>query len=161
MAIASPFAGRIVARIGARRAAPLGALAIGVGLFSVGTWTPETAPALMVLSLAVQGCGLACFQVSYLELVMDATPPAHRGVAGSLGMLTRTIGTVTGASVLTLGFQTIQSIALGGGAAPPEAFLAAYHMMFRLVGIVAALTGGIVAWSAVVRITPGRVRRDL
>ena len=85
----------------------------------------------MVLSLAVQGCGLACFQVSYMELVMAATPPAHRGVAGSLGMLTRTIGTVTGASLLTLGFQTIQSLALAGGEAAPEAFLSAYHAMFR------------------------------
>ncbi len=134
MAIASPFAGRIVARFGAGRVAPIGALAIGAGLFSVGNWRPETAPALMVLSLAVQGCGLACFQVAYMELVMAATPPAHRGVAGSLGMLTRTIGTVTGASLLTLGFQTLQSIALAGGEAAPDAFLAAYHTIFRLAG---------------------------
>ena len=60
-------------------------------------------------------------------------------------MLTRTIGTVTGASLLTLGFQTIQSIALAGGEAAPEAFLSAYHATFRVVGIVAMLTGGIVA----------------
>jgi hypothetical protein len=92
---------------------------------------------------------------------MEATPPAHRGVAGSLGMLTRTIGTVTGASVLTLGFQTIQSLALTGGAAAPEAFLTAYHAMFRLGGIVAALIGGIVAWSAVAGRTSSRVRGDL
>ena len=104
MALTSPLAGRIVARFGAGRIAPVGALAIGAGLFSIGNWQPDTAPSLMVLSLAVQGCGLACFQVAYMELVMAATPPAHRGVAGSLGMLTRTIGTVTGASLLTLGF---------------------------------------------------------
>ena len=48
-----------------------------------------------------------------------------------------------------MGFQTLQSIALAGGEAAPEAFLSAYHAMFRVVGIVAALTGGIVAWSAV------------
>ncbi len=142
MALASPFAGRIVARFGAERVAPIGALAIGLGLFSVGNWRPDTAPPLMVLSLAVQGCGLACFQVAYMELVMAATPIAHRGVAGSLGMLTRTIGTVTGASLLTLGFQTVQSMALTGGEAAPDAFLVAYHTMFRLVGVVAALTGG-------------------
>jgi hypothetical protein len=123
-------------------------VAIGVGLFWIGNWQPDTAPLLMVLSLAVQGCGLACFQVSYMELVMDATPLAHRGVAGSLGMLTRTIGTVTGASVLTLAFQTLQSLALAGGEAAPEAFLSAYHATFRLVGIVAALAGGIIAWLA-------------
>ena len=119
----------------------------------------------MVLSLAVQGCGLACFQVAYMELVMEATPPAHRGVAGSLGMLTRTIGTVTGASLLTLGFQTIQSLALTGGEAAPDAILSAYHAIFRVAGIVAALTGGIVAWSAVAGRTPesgsrGPLNRD-
>jgi EmrB/QacA subfamily drug resistance transporter len=161
MALASPLAGRIVARFGAGRIAPIGALAIGAGLFSIGSWQPDTAPPLMVLSLAVQGFGLACFQVAYMELVMEAAPPAHRGVAGSLGMLTRTIGTVTGASLLTLGFQTIQSIALASGEATPEAFLSAYHAMFRLVGIAAALTGGIVAWSAAMGKTSSRIRGGL
>ncbi len=160
MALASPFAGRIVARFGPERVAPVGALAIGLGLFSVGNWRPDTAPPLMILSLAVQGCGLACFQVAYMELVMAATPMAQRGVAGSLGMLTRTIGTVTGASLLTLGFQTVQSMALTGGEAAPAAFLVAYHAVFRLVGVVAALTGGIVACSAIGG-TSSRVRRDL
>jgi len=161
MALTSPLAGRVVARFGAGRIAPVGALGIGAGLFSIGSWRPETAPSLMVLSLAVQGCGVACFQVAYMELVMAATPPAQRGVAGSLGMLTRTIGTVTGASLLTLGFQTIQSIALAGGEAAPEAFLSAYHATFRVVGVVAMLTGGIVAGSALAGRTSSRVRRDL
>ncbi|MGD9618152.1 MAG: MFS transporter [Alphaproteobacteria bacterium] len=161
MAIASPLAGRIVARFGAGRIAPVGALAIGAGLFSVGNWQPDTAPAWMVLSLAVQGFGLACFQVAYMELVMAATPLAQRGVAGSLGMLTRTIGTVTGASLLTLGFQTMQSLALAGGEAAPDAFLSAYHATFRLAGIIAALTGGVIAWSAIAGRTSSRVRRDL
>ena len=57
---------------GRRGSPPLGALAIGAGLFSIGNWQPDTAPLLMVLSLAVQGCGLACFQVAYMELVMAA-----------------------------------------------------------------------------------------
>src|SRR4051794_25017679 len=166
MAIASPFAGRIVARFGAGRVAPVGALAVGAGLFSVGNWQPDTPPSLMVLSLAVQGCGLACFQVSYMELVMAAIPPEHRGVAGSLGMLTRTIGTVSGASLLTLAFQSLQSLAVTGGEAAPDAFLGAYHTIFRMVGVVAAMTGGIVAWSAPIGKTPagktpGRVRGDL
>ena len=161
MALMSPLAGRVVARFGAARIAPIGALAIGLGLFSVGNWQPDTTPPMMALSLAVQGCGLACFQVAYMELVMAATPAAHRGVAGSLGMLTRTIGTVTGASVLTLGFQTLQSMALAGGETAPDAFLAAYHTMFRLVGVVAALTGGIIAWSAIACRASNRVGRDL
>jgi hypothetical protein len=47
-----------------------------------------------------------------------------------------------------LGFQTIQSLALAGGQTAPDAFLSAYHAIFRLAGLAAALTGGVVAWSA-------------
>ena len=54
-------------------------------------------------------------------------------MAGSLGMLTRTIGTVTGATVLTLVFHAFQ-----GGAPSTEAaagFLAPFHHVFHLAGI--------------------------
>src|SRR5437764_6242282 len=148
MAAASPLAGALVARLGPEWIAPLGALATGVGLFSVGSWHPDTPTRLMVLSLALQGLGTGLFQVAYMEIVMAASPLAHRGVAGSLSMLTRTIGVVTGAALLTLGFQAIQTVALGSGAAEHEAFLTAFRTMFRLAGIAAGLTGVLIAWAA-------------
>jgi MFS family permease len=148
MATASPLAGVLVARLGAQWVAPLGALATGLGLFSVGTWQPDTPTLLMVLSLALQGIGTGFFQVAYMEIVMASSPLAHRGVAGSLAMLTRTIGVVTGAAVLTLGFQTFQSAALTQGAGDTQAFLSAFRTIFRIAGIVAALTGLTVAWAA-------------
>ena len=83
-----------------------------------------------------------------MEIVLAASPVEHRGVAGSLSMLTRTIGVVTGAAVLTLGFQVIQGAARGGGADDAQAFLAAFHTMFRIAGVAAALTGVLVAWLA-------------
>jgi len=73
---------------------------------------------------------------------------ADRGVAGSLSMLTRTIGTVTGAAALTLGFQAIESGARGGGAGETQAFLTAFHGMFHLAGIAAAAIAALLAWSA-------------
>ena len=148
MAAASPLAAVLVARLGAQRVAPLGALAIGLGLFSVGSWQPDTPTLLMVLSLALQGIGTGFFQVAYMEIVMASSPLAHRGVAGSLAMLTRTIGVVTGAAALTLAFQTLQSAALTQGAGDTQAFLSAFRTMFRIAGIVAALTGFMVAWAA-------------
>ena len=148
MSAVSPFAGRLVARLGAGRVAPLGALLCGLGLFLVGSWQPDSGPAAMVLTLAAQGAGLAFFQVAYLEIVLGALPLADRGVAGSLAMLTRTIGTVAGAALLTLGFQAVQSVALGAGAAESEAFLTAFHAVFRASGVAAMLTAGLVAWSA-------------
>src|SRR5712691_10705999 len=146
MAAASPLAGALVARLGAGRVAPLGALSTGAGLFLVGGWQPDTPPVLMVLALGLHGLGLGFFQVAYMEIVIAASPLAQRGVAGSLSMLTRTIGTVTGAAVLTLGFQAIESAARSGGAGEAQAFLAAFHAMFQFAGIAAAATGALVAW---------------
>jgi hypothetical protein len=95
----------------------------------------------------LHGIGLGLFQVSYMEIVIAASPLAHRGVAGSMSMLTRTIGIVIGAALLTLGFQTIQADARATGANEAQAFLAAYDTMFRIAGIVALLTAGLIAWS--------------
>lgn len=147
MSAVSPLAGRAVARLGAERVAPLGALLSGIGLFLVGSWRPDTEPLLMILTLALQGGGLSLFQVSYMELAMAALPSAHRGVAGSLAMLTRTIGVVVAAAVLTLGFQAIAGAARAAGADNAAAFLTAFQATFRLCGVAAALTGGLVAWS--------------
>jgi hypothetical protein len=148
MAAASPFAGWLIGRIAAERIAPLGALSTGLGLFLIGGWQPDTPPEMMVVALALHGLGMGFFQVAYMEIVMAASPLAHRGVAGSLSMLTRTIGVVTGAAVLTLAFQTFQSAALSEGAGDAQAFLSAFRTMFRLAGIVAALTGLMVACAA-------------
>src|SRR6266851_5307627 len=139
MAAASPLAGWLVARFSAERVAPLGALVTGSGLFLIGGWTRDTAPEVMLVALGLQGLGLGLFQVAYMEIVMAASPLAHRGVAGSLSMLTRTIGVVTAAAALTLGFQAIETGALAEGAGEAPAFLFAFRTMFRLVGIAAAL----------------------
>ncbi|HEX3952083.1 MAG TPA: MFS transporter [Stellaceae bacterium] len=147
MAAVAPLAGSLIQRIGAARVAPLGAVAIGIGLFAIGTWQPDTPTVVMVLVLALHGIGLGLFQVSYMEIVIAASPLAHRGVAGSMSMLTRTIGIVIGAALLTLGFQTIQADARATGANEAQAFLAAYDTMFRIAGIVALLTAGLIAWS--------------
>ena len=47
-----------------------------------------------------------------------------------------------------LGFQAIAGAARAGGVDEAQAFLDAFHTMFRLAGIVAASTGVLVAWSA-------------
>jgi MFS family permease len=146
MAAGSPVAGWLLARISPERVAPLGALATGAGLFLIGNWRPDTTIPIMVATLALHGLGLGFFQVAYMEIVLAASPLAHRGVAGSLSMLTRTIGVVGGAALLTLGFQAIETAALASGADTTQAFLGAFQTMFRIAGITAALTGALVAW---------------
>jgi MFS family permease len=148
MAAASPVAGKLVPWLGAGRVAPLGALSTAAGLFLVGGWQPATAPLLMVLALGLHGIGLAFFQVAYMDIVMGASPAAHRGVAGSLAMLTRTIGVVIAAAGLTVGFQAIESTVRAAGADELQAFMTAFHAMFRIAGLSAAVVGGLVAWAA-------------
>jgi MFS family permease len=148
MSLASPLAASLVARFGAARIAPAGGLMIGLGLFLVGNWQPQTPALAMVSVLALQGVGTGFFQVAYMELVMAASPVAHRGVAGSLSMLTRTIGVVIAAAGLTLAFQTIENSARVAGSDAAQAFLTAFHLLFHAAGLVAAVTGGLVAWAA-------------
>jgi EmrB/QacA subfamily drug resistance transporter len=152
MALASPVAGRLLTRLTPQQIAPVGALLAGTGLFLVGGWQPGIAAPMMLADLALQGIGTGFFQVAYMEIVMGALPPQHRGVAGSLSMLTRTIGTVTGATALTLVFYTIEDASKAGGRDDAEAFLAAYAMTFHLAGIAAGIIGVLIALT-------GRARR--
>src|SRR5260370_963258 len=121
----------LVGRIAAERIAPLGALVTGVGLFLIGEWQPDTPPQFMLFALALQGLGMGLFQVAYMEIVMAASPLAYRGVAGSLSMLTRTIGVVTAAAGLTLAFQALQGAASAQGAGEAQAFLSAFRNLFH------------------------------
>jgi MFS family permease len=139
MALSAPAASRLIARLGAARVAPIGGFLCGLGLFLVGFWRPGIPVAAMVGALLLQGFGLGLFQVAYMDIVMAALPPGERGVAGSLAMLTRTVGIVAGASALMLLFHAIDSGAAAGGAAAP--FLAAFHATFRLVAALAAAAG--------------------
>jgi MFS family permease len=97
----------------------------------------------MVAAQLVQGIGVGLFQVASMEIVMGTMPPAQRGVAGSLVMLTRVIGVVTAAAVLTMGFHAFE---VGGDAT--TAFLAGFRAIFRIVAVVAAVTGIVIAWAA-------------
>jgi hypothetical protein len=46
-------------------------------------------------------------------------------------MMTRTVGVVTGATMLMLIFQTVQSLSTTQGIADETAFLAGFHAAFR------------------------------
>lgn len=148
-ALTSPLAGWLIARVAAERVAAFGLLLAGGGLFSTGGWPADVAPAGMVLTLAVQGVGVGLYQVSYLDIVMRSSPLADRGVAGSLGVLTRTIGTVTGATVLTLLFRLLRTAAPGAAG-----FLGPFHTVFHIAGITVLLSLLVIPWWRTA--TPGR-----
>jgi MFS family permease len=121
------------------RVALLGAALCSIGLARVGAEDAESGLALMAAMLCLQGFGLGLFQVAYAELVIGAIPIADRGVAGSLTMLTRTIGVISGATVLTLTFQYFQSLV--SSRSETVAFLAGFRLSFLFAS---ALVGAMV-----------------
>jgi MFS family permease len=145
---ASPLAGRMIERLPAARVAALGAVLSGVGLFLIGNWGVGALPVVIVMPLVLQGFGVGLFQVAYMDLVMGTLPPRHRGVAGSLAMLTRTLGVVTGATLLTLVFHGLEAASVASGSTAADGFLLAFRATFRLVGIVSAITGVVTAFLA-------------
>ncbi len=147
---ASPLAGRMIECLPAQRIALFGAVISGAGLFAIGSWSPA-APwqaFVIVVTLVVQGFGMGLFQVSYIDVVMGTLPRHQRGVAGSLATLTRTLGIVGGATLLTLLFHAVEAEALAGGQAAAAGFLTAFGWTFRIAGVVSVLTGAVAALTA-------------
>ena len=140
MALASPPAGWLIARVAAERVAALGLLVVGAGLYLISHWPADVSASTMALTLAIQGFGTGLFQVAYMDMVMRSSPLADRGVAGSLAILTRTIGTVTGAALLSLIFHALQGSDAAAG------FLDAFRGVFRIVGIAVVASVVAVPW---------------
>ncbi len=122
--------GALASRFGARPVAALGAVFSAAGLLGVGLGGPLPG---LVVALAVQGLGLALFTLAYTDVVTATMRREDRGVAGSLTQLTRTIGVVSAASLLTLLFGAMEAARIAAGAAPDAAFGAALRTVFLVV----------------------------
>ncbi|RYJ02327.1 MAG: MFS transporter [Acetobacteraceae bacterium] len=133
MLVAAP-GGWLLGRVPARRMAAAGIGLVAAGLGAMALWGAATPLALLVLALLLHGAGLGLLQLSYTDSVTATLPRQDRGVAGSLAMMTRTLGVVTAASLLTLLFSALQ-----GGAASGEAFLAAFQGTFTLAAVIPLL----------------------
>ncbi|MBR1148138.1 MFS transporter [Bradyrhizobium sp. AUGA SZCCT0431] len=134
-ALAAPIGGRLTGRLfSSERLAIAGAAIIGAGLLLLGAWTAQTPTALHVAGLIVQGIGLGLFQLAYSDIVTATLPLTERGVAGSLALLTRTLGTVTAASVFFLVFEILQAT---------HGFFEAFQQTFQLAAVLAFVAAGL------------------
>jgi MFS family permease len=129
--LAAPMAGRLAAGHAPRLIALIGTAFSGVGLFGISLCGDAPDIPVLVFAMAIQGFGLGLFQVAYFDIVTAAIPAQNRGVAGALGMATRTIGTVTGATVLMLIFQSLRTPA-------PDGFIIAFQVTFRIAAAIPA-----------------------
>lgn len=137
--MAGPAGGWLLGRAAAPRLALAAAILVGAALLAIGQWDSATPIAAMVACLFAAGFGLGLFQVSYMNIVIGTLPIGDRGVAGSLAMVTRTVGVVGGATCLALAFT---SFTPPGEAAGDTAFLKAFAATFTAAG--AALIGFLV-----------------
>jgi MFS family permease len=123
------LAARVIPLFGQRRVAFTGIVIEAVALLGLGQSTADTAIALIVAVLAVMGIGQGLLNVAYTDIVTGTLARRDRGVAGSLALLTRTLGIVGGASVLSA-LHAHGAAGLAG----PEGFLAGYRFAFTAAG---------------------------
>jgi len=120
----APLSARLVPALGRRTTAFLGVAVVGAGLLPLAFTDAATPVAVVALLLIVEGVGQGLLAVAYIDLVTDTLPEHDRGVAGSLAQLTRTVGIVSGAAVLT----TLHAHAAAAG------FMAGYKFAFLVAG---------------------------
>jgi MFS family permease len=137
--LAAPLAARLASRVPPRLLAVIGAAAMAIGQLLIGTASNEPDIPTLGGAMFLQGFGVGLFQVAYFDIVTGAIPRADRGVAGSLVMMTRTIGVVTGATMLMLTFQTLRRHALTAGGDATSAFLDGFAGTFRLAAALPVL----------------------
>ncbi|HUJ97286.1 MAG TPA: MFS transporter [Stellaceae bacterium] len=127
--VGSPLGAALARRSGASAVTALGAVLAAAGLALVALGGTASL-AILLLGLALQGLGLGLFQVAYMDIVTGTIAPGARGVAGSLALLTRTVGLVLGASLLSLAYAAFASAALAGGSTSRAAFIAGFRLAF-------------------------------
>ncbi len=125
----APLSAWLVARIGQRPTAFAGVAIVGLGLLPLAFTDAATPVAVVSALLVLEGIGQGLLTVSYIDIVAATLPVRDRGVAGSLSQLTRTLGIVSGASVLTA-LQASGAAGLAGTAG----FLAGYRHAFLAAG---------------------------
>ena len=125
----APLAARLVPRIGQRPTAFMGVVIVGISLIAVGWITPDMPLLLLVCLLLVEGSAYGLLVVAYTDIVTGTLARRDRGVAGALTLLTRTLGIVSGASLLTA-LQAHGAAGISGVAG----FLAGYRFAFTVAG---------------------------
>lgn len=136
--VGASLAGRIAPRVGTGALTGVGLALSALGLLGIGLLAPAASISGVAISLALQGFGIGLFQVGYTDLVTTRLPREDRGVAGSLTMVTRTIGTVAGATAHAATQRWGEAAARANGVPEAELFLAGFQTAFIAASIASA-----------------------
>jgi MFS family permease len=136
--LGSALAANTALRFGVRRTALLGGALVAVGSSTIALWSKIPALPLILGTLLLHGIGVGLFQVAYADIVVGALPRAERGVAGSLTMVTRTIGVLSAAMALTALLHQIETRRTAAGVSETAAFADAFSAVFLSVALLLA-----------------------
>jgi MFS family permease len=149
--LASPISGWLLYRYTSRLLSFGGLLLITGGLAGISLWQADSTPWLIASTLWIQGVGAGLFQVANMDFVMGVIPRVQQGVAGSLTVLTRTIGVVSCATAGTLMLALLQSqystelqaAGMTAAEASTPAFMLAFQWVFLGAAAIAALAAAL------------------
>ncbi len=133
------FAGRMAHRMAVGRLAMAGIALSFVGLAGIALLGRAESIWPVAVALLIQGVGVGLFQVAYADLVIAGLPLEDRGVAGSLSMVTRTMGVVAGATAHAAVLRSFEHAAIAKGLVPADAFLAGFEAAFGVAAVSALL----------------------
>ena len=130
--IAGPLAGYFAVRVGERKAATFGTLAIVCSMIGLSLVSPVSSDLLIVVALALSGIGAGATLPAMAATIANAVDDRDLGVVGAAQQMVAQLGAVTGIQIL----QTVQ--------ASREAVVgetASYHAAYRSGAAVAAVGG--------------------
>ena len=133
--IASPIGGWLIGRFASNRMAFVGILVVATASFAISAWGESPGFAGMAGPLLLSGLGVGLFQVAYMSIVTGTLPVNERGVAGSLALLTRTVGVVASASFLTWIHSVLTAQHRAAGLSETTAFEYAFRSAFAAAGV--------------------------
>lgn len=135
---ASTFAPRVVQAVGHGKATLLGVALVAIAQIVMAFWPLQPTMLTLAPALILHGLGHGLFQVGYTDHIVAALHARDRGVAGSLTVLTRTIGVIFSAVFLTGALQALETRHLAAGLANLAAFHAAFRELFLGTGLLLA-----------------------
>lgn len=121
--------GRYAGHWSARRLMTTGLAMCSAGLALVGLMMASQSVVAIGMGLFLNGLGIGLFQIGYMDQTTATLPPAERGVAGSLLNVTRVVGAVIGAALITWMLEGWRAIVPG---------LDAFRLSFGSLGVLLA-----------------------
>jgi EmrB/QacA subfamily drug resistance transporter len=143
-------AGRVADRIGAVWTMIAGLVCLTLGVFWMSLISPDQGAAGYAMRVAVISVGYGFFQTPNNVAVMEGARADQRGVVSSLLNLARTLGFITGASLMgaifAMAVHAPGQIAVDVASASPEAIAKGMHVTFAVatgMGLAALLLAGL------------------